>query len=109
MLNITATFSFSPCDDTTPPGGRTMTTTTGGPGTELKRLLGSFGIQSKEKGCGCRSMQKKMDKPGWVVSHKKEIIDHLAAEAKKRRLPFIRLAAEKLVDLAIRRAKKNSS
>jgi hypothetical protein len=93
---------------TTPTGARTMTTTktTGGPGTELKRLLGSFGIQSKEKGCGCRSMQKKMDKPGWAVSHKKEIIDHLAAEAKKRRLPFIRLAAEKLVDLAIRRAEK---
>ena len=87
---------------------RTMTTTktTGGPGTELKRLLGSFGIQSKEKGCGCRSMQKKMDKPGWAESHKEEIIDHLAAEAKKRRLPFIRLAAEKLVDLAIRRAEK---
>ena len=94
---------------TTTIGARTMSTTTkttGGPGTELKRLLGSFGIQSKEKGCGCRSMQKKMDKPGWAVSHKKEIVDHLAAEAKKRRLPFIRLAAEKLVDLAIRRAEK---
>jgi hypothetical protein len=89
-------------------GARTMTTTktTGGPGTELKRLLGSFGIKSKENGCSCRSMQKKMDKPGWAVSHKEEIIDHLAAEAKKRRLPFIRLAAEKLVDLAIRRAEK---
>ena len=87
----------------------TTTKTTGGPGTELKRLLGSFGIQSKEKGCGCRSMALKMDKPGWAVSHKKEIVDHLAAEAKKRRLPFIRLAAEKLVDLAIRRAEKKTS
>ena len=107
-LNMKATFSFLPCDDTPTKGARTMTTTktTGGPGTELKKLLGSFGIQSKEKGCGCRSMQKKMDKPGWAESHKEEIINHLAAEAKKRRLPFIRLAAEKLVDLAIRRAEK---
>ena len=88
-----------------------MTTTTGGPGTELKKLLGSFGIRSKEKGCGCRSYQKKMDKggPQWCRDHKQEIIDHLAKEAKKRKLPFIRLAAEKLVELAIRRAEKDST
>ena len=100
-----------PSDTTTPPGGRTMTTTTGGPGTELKKLLGSFGIRSKEKGCGCRSYQKKMDKggPQWCRDHKQEIIDHLAKEAKKRKLPFIRLAAEKLVELAIRRAEKDST
>ena len=97
-----------PPADTTPPGGRTMTKPTGGPGTELKRLLGSFGIKSKEKGCGCRSMALKMDR--WQAEgcrqHKAEIIDHLAKEAEKRKLPFIRLAAEKLVDLAIRRAEK---
>lgn len=87
-------------------GGRTMPTTTTGPGTELANLLKWFGIKAKEKGCGCKSFQKKMDRggPQWCRDHKEEILDHLAKEAKKRRLPFIRLAAEKLLELAIRRA-----
>ena len=96
--------------DTTPPGGRTMTTTTTGPGTELANLLKWFNIHAKEKGCGCKSMQKKMDKggPQWCRDHKDEILAHLEKEAKKRNLPFIRIAAEKLVNLAIRRAEKRS-
>ena len=85
-----------------------MPTTTTGPGTELANLLKWFGIKAKEKGCGCKSMQKKMDKNGaqWCRDHKDEILDHLAKEANKRGLPFVRLAAEKLVDLAIRRAER---
>ena len=99
------------CPPTTPPtGARNMTTTktTGGPGTQLKNLLGYFGIQSNEKGCKCGHWQKKMDRfgPRWCRDHREEIMDHLAAEAKKRGLPFIRLAAEKLLELAIRRSEK---
>ena len=88
-----------------------MPTKTTGPGTHLANLFKWFGIKAKEKGCGCRSYQKKMDKggPQWCRDHKQEIIDHLAKEAKKRKLPFIRLAAEKLVELAIRRAEKDST
>ena len=84
------------------------TTTTVGPGTQLKNLLGYFGIQSNEKGCGCRSLQRKMDRngPGWSRDNREEILDHLAKEAKKRGLPFLRLAAEKLLELAIRRSEK---
>ena len=84
------------------------TTTTTGPGTQLKNMLGWVGIRAKEKGCGCRSYQKKMDRggPQWCRDHKQEILDHLEKEAKKRGLPFVRLAAEKLVDLAIRRAER---
>ena len=87
-----------------------MTTTTTGPGTELANLLKWFNIHAKEKGCGCKSMQKKMDKggPQWCRDHKDEILAHLEKEAKKRNLPFIRIAAEKLVNLAIRRAEKRS-
>ena len=85
-----------------------MTTTTTGPGTELASLLKWFGIKAKEKGCGCKSMQKKMDKNGaqWCRDHKHEILDHLAKEAKKRGLPFVKLAASKLLELAIRRAER---
>ena len=83
---------------------------TAGPGTQLANLLKWFGIKAKEKGCGCKSMQKKMDKggPQWCRQHKDEILDHLAKEAKKRGLPFVKLAALKLLGLAIRRAEKKS-
>ena len=79
-----------------------------GPGTELANLLKWFGIKAKEKGCGCKSMQKKMDKggPQWCRDNKNEILDHLAKEAKKRGLPFVKLAASKLLDLAIRRSER---
>ena len=87
---------------------RTMPTTATGPGTQLANLLKWFGIHAKEKGCGCRSYQKKMDKggPQWCRDHKEEILDHLAKEAKKRKLPFVKLAASKLIDLAIRRSER---
>ena len=86
----------------------TTTKTTGGPGTHLKNLLAWFNIKAREKRCGCKSLQKKMDRngPQWCRDNREQILDHLAAEAKKRRLPFIRLAAEKLLELAIRRAEK---
>ena len=84
------------------------TTTTTGPGTQLKNMLGWVGIRAKEKGCKCGHMQKKMDRWGAAGcrDHKQEILDHLAKEAKKRGLPFVKLAASKLVDLAIRRAER---
>jgi hypothetical protein len=88
---------------------RTMPTTkaTTGPGTQLKNLLGWVGIRAKEKGCKCGHMEKKMNQgPQWCRDHKDEILDHLEKEAKKRGLPFVRMAAGKLVDLAIRRAER---
>ena len=86
---------------------KNMTTTTTGPGTELANLLKWFNIHAKEGGCGCKSMEKKMNRgPQWCRDHKDEILAHLEKEAKKRNLPFIRIAAEKLVNLAIRRAEK---
>ena len=87
-------------------GDRTMTTL--GPGTHLKNMLAAFGIKAKEKGCKCGHWQKKMDKngPQWCRDHKDEILDHLAKEAKKRGLPFVKLAASKLLELAIRRSER---
>ena len=86
------------------------TTTTPGPGTQLANLFKWFGIHAKEKGCKCGHWQRKMDKngPQWCRDHKDEILDHLAKEAKKRGLPFVRLAAAKILDLSIRRSEKTS-
>ena len=91
------------------PGGRTMSTTTkttGGPGTELSRLLKMIGINAKEKGCGCRSHAKRMDREGpqWCRDNIETILGWLQTEAKKRQLPFVKAAAKQVVLLAIRRA-----
>ena len=81
---------------------------TAGPGTQMKNMLGWVGIRAKEKGCKCRHWQVKMDRWGadGCRLHREEILDHLAKEAKKRGLPFVKLAASKLVELAIRRAER---
>ena len=83
-----------------------MTTTTTGPGTHLKNMLAAWGIKAKEKGCGCKSMEKKMNRLGSACkepANLKMIVDHLQAEAKKRKLPFVRKAGEMLVLRAVKR------
>lgn len=83
------------------------------PGTELKKLLSNIGIKSNDgpNGCGCSDRAKHIDymeqvDPGWTERNIEQVIDWMQEEAKKRKLPFIRVAAKVLVKLAIRRAKK---
>ena len=85
-----------------------MTTTTGGPGTELSKLLKMIGINAKEKGCGCKSHAKRMDREGpqWCRDNIEKVLGWLQTEAKKRKLPFVKAAAKQVVLLAIRRAEK---
>ncbi len=88
-----------------------MPTTTTGPGTHLKNMLAWFNIKAKEKGCGCKSMEKKMNRLGNACTEPKNlqmIVDHLQAEAKKRRLPFVRKVGEMLVKRAVRKSQQNS-
>ena len=87
-----------------------MPTTTTGPGTELAKLLKWFGIKAKEKGCGCKSHAKRMDREGpqWCRDNIETILGWLAVEAKKRKLPFIKQAAKQMVLIAIRRAEKKA-
>ena len=88
-----------------------MPTTTTGPGTHLKNMLAAFGIKAKEKGCGCKSMEKKMNRLGSACTEPKNlqmIVDHLQAEAKKRHLPFVRKVGEMLVKRAVRKSLQNS-
>ena len=86
----------------------TTTKTTGGPGTELSKLLKMIGINAKEKGCGCRSHAKRMDREGpqWCRDNIETVLGWLQTEAKKRKLPFVKAAAKQVVLLAIRRAEK---
>ena len=82
-----------------------------GPGTELKRLLKRISILGTG-GCGCNAMATKMDIWGPAgcrePEHRAEILDHMQKEAAKRKLPFVRTAADGLVEFAIRKAEWGS-
>lgn len=78
-----------------------------GVGTELKKLLSYINITSSPN-CSCTSRARAMNEKGihWCKNNKEIIIGWLEEEAKKRKLPFIRYAASKILDLAIYRAEK---
>ena len=88
------------------------TTKTAGPGTALANMLKAWGIHPKENGkCGCKSMEKKMNRLGSACKEPKNlqmIVDHLQAEAKKRNLPFVRKVGEMLVLRAVKKFEQNS-
>lgn len=77
------------------------------PGTELKKLLASFGIYSTPQ-CQCLQVAKQMDLWGARCNeHLEEIVNVMAAEARARGWnvgPFAKLGARGLVLLAIRNA-----
>lgn len=78
-----------------------------GPGTELKKLLGRWlGIVASPT-CQCNAHARQMDAwgPAECAARLDEIVGWLEAEAKKKRLPFIREVARQMVRLAIRRAR----
>ena len=78
-----------------------------GAGTELTKILRSLGI-AKKAGCGCSGVAGKMNQrgPQWCRDNIDDILNHLAAEAQKRKLPFSAWVAKRLVILAIRRAER---
>ena len=80
-----------------------------GPGTQLKSLLKLIGIVASPT-CPCNAKAKIMDDWGVDECEKRipEILDWLEKEARSRKLPFIKFAAEKIVKLAINRARKNT-
>jgi hypothetical protein len=76
-----------------------------GPGAELTKLLATVGIHYTA-GCKCRDRSKKMDAMGvqWCRDNIDTIVDWMGEEAKKRHLPFMRIAAKLMAKRAIRRA-----
>jgi len=76
-------------------------------GTELKNLLGRFGIQA-EGGCACESRANEMDRNGcdWCEANIPTIVGWLREEATKRGLPFVDVAGTVLVRRAISNARR---
>lgn len=81
---------------------------TGGPGTELKRILASAGFQSA--GCQCDARALEMDSRGieWCRKNDAIIVGWLADAAKERGFPFSRAAGHLLVWAAIAAARRKT-
>jgi hypothetical protein len=77
----------------------------GGPGTELKKLLGKFGIVPSGD-CLCNTMASQMDREGgaWCLENIEIIVDVMRSEAAKRKLPFVSAVARMMVRRAVRKA-----
>ena len=86
-----------------------MAMSIGGAGAELKSLLSWLGLKAA-KGCKCERRARYMDHMGcdWCEQNIQTIVGWLREEhdRQKMMIPFSSLAAEQLVKLAIRRARK---
>jgi hypothetical protein len=111
LRSASATAPFAGCkvgmrDAGVTPADITKAATNGGPGTELKKMLGKIGITASS-GCSCNSRAVTMDAWGPDVCEKRidEIVGWLKDEASKRRLPFIEAVGRKIVKWAIKAAR----
>jgi hypothetical protein len=79
----------------------------GGPGSELKKLLGRIGIRSSPS-CKCNARAREMDARGvqWTADNLETVVGWLREESQRRKLPFLAPAARLLVKAAIRNARK---
>lgn len=80
-----------------------------GPGTELKKLLATFGIHATE-GCSCNAIARQMDLWGPDECEKPEHMELVLAgmrdNAASRGIPFVDLAARLLIRRAIHNARR---
>jgi hypothetical protein len=81
----------------------------GGVGTQLKKLLGRFGLATAP-GCACNARAAEMDINGieWCVSNVDTIVGWLREQANARGLPFLDVAGRMLVRRAIQNARRNA-
>lgn len=81
-----------------------------GVGTELKNMLSTIGI-SASAGCSCHQRAKAMNDNGlqWCKEHTDTIVSWLEEEAKKRKIPFLKFGAKKLIKFAIKKYEKKES
>jgi hypothetical protein len=83
-----------------------------GPGTELTKIIAWIGL-TPAPGCKCKRRARYMDKMGcdWCEQNMSQIVGWLQEEHTRTKslLPFVSFAAEKLVRLAIRRARQGNS
>ena len=78
-----------------------------GAGAELKKMLESVGIRATPN-CSCNAKATAMNKNGieWCKNNKDTILSWLQEEAVKRKLPFFRFFARRMINIAISRAEK---
>lgn len=78
-----------------------------GPGTELKKLLATIGIEATPR-CSCNEVAAEMNRlgPDWCLENEDKIIAVMEREAARRKLPFVRVVAAQLIRLAVRRSRK---
>ena len=81
-----------------------------GAGSELKKLLSYIRIKSSPN-CSCNRKAAIMDENGteWCKNNKDLILSWLSYEAQKRKLPYVKFFANKLLDLAISRAERKQA
>ena len=79
-----------------------------GPGFQLKKLLKDWLGITASPNCSCNAHARQMDEWGPDECERRlpEIVGWLEEQARARKLPFVRFAAEQAVKLAIRRARK---
>jgi len=77
-----------------------------GVGTNIKKMLATIGIHAT-KNCSCNKRARFLDEMGadWCEVNIDMVVDWLAEEASKRRLPFFRSVGKMLVRRAIRQAR----
>lgn len=83
-----------------------------GPGTELTKIIAWMGL-TPAPGCACKKRARYMDKMGcdWCEQNMGQIVGWLQEEHARTKsiIPFVSFAAEKLVRLAVRRARQGNS
>lgn len=92
--------------------GFDMQSAPGGPGTELKALLGGWPLRFKpSKDCKCKDRAARMDRLGieWCEQNIETISGWLREEANKRHIPYSELMGKALIKKAIRRARKKAA
>ena len=79
-----------------------------GPGAELKKLLKSWLGITASPNCACNARARQMDQwgPDECEQRIPEIVGWLREQAQARGMPFLDIAGEQAVKLAIRRARK---
>jgi len=81
-----------------------------GPGTELKNILSYIGIKSTEN-CSCNKRARHMNNMGinWCKENLDLVCDWLKEESERRKIPYFKYAAKKIVELAISRAERKQN
>ena len=82
-----------------------LTVPPSGVGTELKKLISWFPVPGKSKCKSCKNLELKMNRWGPEVCSQKidYIIKKLEIAARRRSVPFVRIAVKMLVETAIRK------